>query len=427
MQLSCASCARSRCSRARRVLRGADDRAEVSTSACSRRSATAARAGSPSCTRRPTFGVDLGRYVDARRRLRGRRGDAARPRRMYQVDAVTHGDDVLRRAPRGHARRSAFRAGARRSRSPARSAPSATTSRTRSAAARRSTCPAATRRSRLAYSHSFDQVCDNDNGDAIAARAPRADRRRPVQQDRRLLRQGRRPATTVWHDLSIDTAQATLTQNLSPTMNLQVALYGQILEGFQSNPYRRVRVGGNSPQEHIPDTRARWSLTARAQPLPAEAARPRRTSTRGSTTTPGASIGGDVELAYSQYVGKACCSTSTRASTSRAPRRSSRTRSSTRPSRPPASTSPATASCRRCATRSLGAQAHARSRRRATSRSGACSTSSQFNLKGDVLFLDRLRRGRPCRQPDGHRQAVPLRQRPASTRSSSSSGFSGNY
>ena len=48
---------------------------------------------------------------------------------------------------------------------------------------------------------------------------------------------------TVWRDLSIDTAQATLTQNLSPTMNLQLALFGQVLEGFQSNPYRRVRIG----------------------------------------------------------------------------------------------------------------------------------------------------------------------------------------
>ena len=92
----------------------------------------------------------------------------------------------------------------------------------------------------------------------------------------------------MWNDLAIDTAQATLTQNLTPTMNIQLAGYGQVLDGFQSNPYRRVEVGGNSPQENIPDERARWSVDRAAQSLPPEACTPRCTSTRGSTTTPGA-------------------------------------------------------------------------------------------------------------------------------------------
>jgi hypothetical protein len=38
-----------------------------------------------------------------------------------------------------------------------------------------------------------------------------------------------RPATALGRDLSIDTVPATLTQNLSPTMNLQVAGFGQVL------------------------------------------------------------------------------------------------------------------------------------------------------------------------------------------------------
>ena len=42
----------------------------------------------------------------------------------------------------------------------------------------------------LAYSHSFDQVCDKDNGMADAAGGQGADRRRSVRQDRRDLRQG---------------------------------------------------------------------------------------------------------------------------------------------------------------------------------------------------------------------------------------------
>ena len=47
----------------------------------------------------------------------------------------------------------------------------------------------------------------------------------------------------MWRDVRIDTAQTTLTQNLTPLMNLQASLWGQVLNGFQSNPYRRVRVG----------------------------------------------------------------------------------------------------------------------------------------------------------------------------------------
>ena len=62
---------------------------------------------------------------------------------------------------------------------------------------------------------------------------------------------------TTWRAPTIDTAQATLTQNVSPTAVLQLSLYGQVLDGKQSNPYRAVRIGPNEPQENIPTTRAR--------------------------------------------------------------------------------------------------------------------------------------------------------------------------
>nr|MBA3396311.1 DUF3570 domain-containing protein [Deltaproteobacteria bacterium] len=110
-------------------------------------------------------------------------------------------------------------------------------------------------------------------------------------------------AATVWEDLSIDTGAATLTQNVSPTLNLQLALFGQIVEGFQSNPYRRVRIGPNAPQEHIPDTRARWSVSARLNRyLPALAAAVHFDG-RFYNDTWGVTAG-NVELAYSQYAGK---------------------------------------------------------------------------------------------------------------------------
>ena len=111
-----------------------------------------------------------------------------------------------------------------------------------------------------------------------AARAPRADRRRRVQQDRRLRSARTRRARRVWHDISIDTAQATLTQNLSPTMNLQVALYGQILERLPVEPvppraHRRQLAAGAHPRH------ARALVVHRAaQPLPAQA--PRRGALR---------------------------------------------------------------------------------------------------------------------------------------------------
>ena len=108
---------------------------------------------------------------------------------------------------------------------------------------------------------------------------------------------------TVWKDLDIDTAQVTVTQNLSPTVNLQIAAYGQILDGFQSNPYRRVRVGEQAPQEHIPDIRARWSLSARVNKFLPNLHGAFQLAARFYDDTWGV-VGGDAELAYSQYLGQ---------------------------------------------------------------------------------------------------------------------------
>ncbi|HSD86622.1 MAG TPA: DUF3570 domain-containing protein [Kofleriaceae bacterium] len=153
----------------------------------------------------------------------------------------------------------------------------------------------------LAYSHSFDTVCDKDNADLMPL-----ERRALVGSDpcnKTGLLFGKNTAgMTVWRDLSIDTAQTTITQNLSPTMNMQLALFGQILEGYQSNPYRRVRIGSNSPQEHIPDTRDRWSVTARLNRYLPKLHGAAHFSARFYDDT-WRVIGGDVELAYSQYIG----------------------------------------------------------------------------------------------------------------------------
>ena len=153
----------------------------------------------------------------------------------------------------------------------------------------------------LAYTHSFDDVCDHDNGNAMPLERHALIGAEPCLKSGGFFGKDD-PGTTRWHDISIDTAQTTLTQNLSPTMNMQLALFGQIENGFLSNPYRRVNVGGVTAQEHIPDERARWSLTARVNRFLPKVHGAVHFSGRFYDDT-WRVIGGDVELAYSQYIG----------------------------------------------------------------------------------------------------------------------------
>ena len=154
----------------------------------------------------------------------------------------------------------------------------------------------------LAYTHGFDQVCNRDNGDAtpLENRALTGDD--PCEKSA-VVSGKDTPMRTKWEDLTIDTAAVTFTQNLSPTMNMQLALFGQILEGFQSNPYRRVRIGPNAPQEHIPDTRARWSISARVNRFLPALKSAVHFDSRFYNDTWGVSSG-NIEVAYSQYMGK---------------------------------------------------------------------------------------------------------------------------
>jgi len=154
----------------------------------------------------------------------------------------------------------------------------------------------------VAYSHSFDQVCDKDNGTLTPEETKALTGADPCNKTDGVFGKDK-PGTTIWRDLSIDTAQVTVTQNLTPTMNLQIAGYGQVLEGFQSNPYRRVRIGQNSPQEHIPNTRDRWSLSARLNRFLPKLHGAVHFDARFYDDT-WRVIAGDVELGYSQYIGK---------------------------------------------------------------------------------------------------------------------------
>jgi hypothetical protein len=161
----------------------------------------------------------------------------------------------------------------------------------------------------LSYTHSFDEVCDRDNPEttllernALEGDDPCKKKNGVFGADSYIMDMPTLGVLTTWRDLSIDTAQGTVTQNLSPTMVMQLSLYGQILEGFQSNPYRRVRIGPNEPQEHIPDTRARWALSARLNRFLPKLKSAVHVSARAYNDTWGVSSG-TLELAYSQYMG----------------------------------------------------------------------------------------------------------------------------
>lgn len=114
----------------------------------------------------------------------------------------------------------------------------------------------------LSYSHAFDSVCDFDNGMASAFERRPLTAQQTCKKRKGLL--GKDIAgDSVWRDLSIDAAQATVTQNISPSLVAQVGLFGQVLRGYQANPYRRVRVSGLEAQENVPNVRGRLAVMAR--------------------------------------------------------------------------------------------------------------------------------------------------------------------
>jgi Protein of unknown function (DUF3570) len=158
----------------------------------------------------------------------------------------------------------------------------------------------------LSYSHARDQVCDKSNSELQPLERRALVGADACGKDYGVLGIDTLDATmtvvTTWRDLSIDTASVTVTQNLSPTSVIAISGYGQVLEGFQSNPYRRVRVGPNEPQEHIPDTRARAALSVRLNRFLPKLHGAIHVSARAYSDTWGVNAG-TAELAYSQYIG----------------------------------------------------------------------------------------------------------------------------
>jgi hypothetical protein len=148
----------------------------------------------------------------------------------------------------------------------------------------------------VSYSHNFDKVCDFDNGDATPYE------RRPLTGANPCFSSNPMDMTTT-HDVAIDTTEATLTQNLSPTMVLQLGVHGEIVNGFQSNPYRRVRVGGFDAQEQVPLVRDRLALFGRLNIAFPGVHSSLGMLVRGYDDTWGVKSA-TLEMLYSQYLGQ---------------------------------------------------------------------------------------------------------------------------
>jgi hypothetical protein len=66
------------------------------------------------------------------------------------------------------------------------------------------------------------------------------------------------------NDIGIDTYETSWAQSWTPVLETQLTYTAQLVDGFQSDPYRSVVIGeGIKAQEHLPNDRAREALTAR--------------------------------------------------------------------------------------------------------------------------------------------------------------------
>jgi hypothetical protein len=115
----------------------------------------------------------------------------------------------------------------------------------------------------LAYTHSWDSVCDNPN-----TFTQNDIDRQPLADSVGCFSAGGDKAT---RPLSIDTFSPSLSWTATPLLVLTGGASLQVLEGFQSNPYRAVRLGsaGRTPQERLPAHRQRYAAFLQgAQAIP---------------------------------------------------------------------------------------------------------------------------------------------------------------
>jgi hypothetical protein len=109
----------------------------------------------------------------------------------------------------------------------------------------------------LSYARNFDSVCDRVQSDQSTS---------PTQWIALEDSTGcfTSDPTRTTHDIGIDTFEASWGQAWTPVIESQLTYSAQLIDGFQSDPYRSVVLGeGLKAQEHVPGERAREALTAR--------------------------------------------------------------------------------------------------------------------------------------------------------------------
>jgi Protein of unknown function (DUF3570) len=147
----------------------------------------------------------------------------------------------------------------------------------------------------IAYARNFDQVCDRTQ--VATATAPQF-----IALESHAGCFSSSPSR-VSLPIDIDGFQGSWTQAITPTFTTQLVYTGQIINGFQSNPYRSVILAdGVKAQEHVPDNRARQAMALRGNIFfrPIKAAL--RLGVRGYWDTWNVSAG-DVEAELEKYLG----------------------------------------------------------------------------------------------------------------------------
>jgi hypothetical protein len=149
----------------------------------------------------------------------------------------------------------------------------------------------------LSYARNFDSVCDRVQSDQETSPT-----RWFALEDSTGCFTSDSSRTT--HDIGIDTFEASWGQSWTPVIESQITYTGQLIDGFQSDPYRSVVLGeGLKAQEHIPGERAREAVTARVawylRPLKAAV----RVSLRGYYDT-WAIESGTAELEFEKALGE---------------------------------------------------------------------------------------------------------------------------
>jgi uncharacterized protein DUF3570 len=112
----------------------------------------------------------------------------------------------------------------------------------------------------LAYTRNFDTVCDENN---LAVQSPLD--RQPLTSADHCFHADQPDVTT--HSVAVHTFEPSLVWVATPRLLLTAGGTVQVVDGFQSSPYRRVAVGseGRTPQEHVPDLRQRFAGFARGR------------------------------------------------------------------------------------------------------------------------------------------------------------------